>query len=448
MLDYNILKDFIVDGDCVLVGVSGGADSMCLLNLLNDYKKVFNFDFYAAHINHGIRNDEALRDENFVKDFCEAKKIKFLSAKIDTLMHAKLFSKSIEQSARDLRYDMLYKLMKEIGANKLFVAHHKDDQAETVLMHIFRGCSLNGAKGMQKQNGVIYRPLLTVQRAEIEKYNKHNSVKCVEDSSNSDVKYVRNYIRNKIIPELKEIYPNIVNAVNEFAELSRIDDEFIDSTIDKNLVCCENDGVSIEAEYLKNNHYSVASRLIKIAFEKLNVFSDIEKKHFVEIINLVNKENGKKICLPHGVIAHKSYEKILLIKNNRPPEEQEFDFKVGETRINSSCCVVVEKVERDNLLNIKKPVLYADLDKIPKSAIWRHRKNGDVFKKFSSGEKLLSDFLTDKKVPKYIRDSLFVLATGREVLAVLGIEISEKIKITDKTKKCVKIFQTDECDSE
>lgn len=436
-LNLNVLNNFIQENDCIIVGVSGGADSMCLLDLINKYKCACKFKIYAVHINHGIRGDEALRDQNFVSEFCEKRNINCIIKSVDAIKFAKENSKTLEQAARILRYDVFENLIKELNANKLFVAHHKDDQAETILMHILRGSGLKGAKGMLSNSNKIYRPLLNISRKEIEEYNRNNGIEFLTDSTNFDNKHVRNYIRNKIIPELCEIYPNVVNALCGFAENCEKDDEFINLNVDFNKIKRINDEIYLNIN--ETMHYSIISRMIRFACEELGVYADIEQKHIKDVVSLIDKQNGKSINLPHNLVAIKDYDNIIISLKKEEMLLVEQDFKLGVIEFGEFGNIIVEKVEAK--VNYKKAekCLYVDLDKIPSNAIIRFRKDGDKFKKFGGGEKNLSDYFIDKKVSKRKRDYIPVVASGNKVLVVLGVEISDAVKVTQETKNVARI---------
>ena len=173
-ISTKLLSQYILPGDNIIVGVSGGADSMVLLDLINKFNKKVEFDFYAVHINHSIRDKEATRDQLFVENYCKKNNIKFICKSVDAPLYCKQSGKTLEQGARELRYKEFNNILLEKNANKIFVAHHANDQAETVLMHIARGSSLSGAKGMSFISNNIYRPLLNITRKQIDQYLKEN----------------------------------------------------------------------------------------------------------------------------------------------------------------------------------------------------------------------------------------------------------------------------------
>ena len=204
------LDNLINEGDRIAVGVSGGADSMFLLHLLLKKRKDVDFYMEAIHINHHLRNEESERDCDFVKEFCTKNNIDLKVFDIDVKKLKVEQNKSIEETARIARYDLMYGEMKKNKLARLFLAHHANDQAETILMHIFRGSGLNGAVGIRSNVNKIVRPLLNITKDEIIEFCKNNNIDYVNDSSNSENEYTRNYIRNVVIPNIEVKYPDVV----------------------------------------------------------------------------------------------------------------------------------------------------------------------------------------------------------------------------------------------
>jgi len=437
-LSYEVLKDIIKENDSVLIGVSGGADSMCLLDIVDKYSKCCNFNFMAIHINHNLREDEALRDENFVKNFCEKRNIQYSQASINTLEYANEKNKTIEQAARELRYNVFDEVMQNLKLNKLLVAHHMDDQAETVLMHIARGSSIKGASGMSVASNKIFRPLLSFSRKEILDYNKKHQIPYITDSSNLDVKYARNFIRHKIIKEMNQIYPNFVKNVCLFAQRCAIDEEFIESFLPMDLLIVEKDLCFISTK-INNLNYAISSRLVKKAIEQIGIFADIEEKHIKKIVELASSQNGKKINLTNKLIAYKEYENIVIQKNNEQKKQESYPFVIGCVTFENYGEINVELIKNDGKFKMEKGCHYLDFDKLPSDSCWRVKKDGDVFKKFGSGSKKLSDYMSDNKIPIRLRKNIPVLAKDNIIFFVAGFEISDLVKISNNTKNIIKI---------
>lgn len=438
-LDYNALNPYVFKGDKVIVACSGGADSMCLLSLLMQKQKETDFELVVLHVNHNIRDKEADRDEQFVREFCEKNNLKFTCTAVKALEYAKKYAKSVEQSARELRYEEFRKTLEKEKANKIAVAHHKDDQAETILMHIFRGSSIKGASGMASVSGNIIRPLLDFSRKDIEEYNKQNKVPSVEDSTNSDVNYRRNFLRHQVLPEVEKIYPGAVNALCEFAKRCKIDDDFIESQVPVALLKAGKTEVKIMQE-ADEKPVAVKIRLIKKAFEKIGVFADIEQKHLRAVLELFKMKSGASVSLPCSLYGVKVYDGVVISKKKIKEKQTEKPFVLGEVDFKG-----FGQIYAINITDKQDPEFgdgnhYLDLAKIPFSAVWRTRKDGDLFTKFGSGTKKLNDYFTDKKVERALRDQIPVLAVGNKILAVAGMDISENVKITSKTEQIIKII--------
>lgn len=438
-LSVDALNNYILNKDKVIATVSGGADSMCLLSLLCEKQKYVDFDLICLHVNHNIRDEEAKRDEAFVRDFCEKNNIDFVCENVKALEYAKKTGKTVEQAGRELRYEAFEKVLKEKGANKIAVAHHKDDQAETILMHIFRGSSLKGARGMSNVSGVIIRPLLDFSRQEIEEYVKNNNVPFIQDSTNNDINYRRNYIRKEVLPAIEKVYPNIINSLCDFAKRCRIDDDYIESQIPSNLLVEKEAEVKILTAVAKMP-LAISLRVIKKAFEKINVFADIEEKHLRQILELFILKSGTVISLPNGLYAIKEYDGVLISKKKTHEKLEETPFTLGETTFKGFGKIYALDITDKQSPEFGDGNHYMDFAKIPFSAVWRTRKDGDLFTKFGTGTKKLSDYFTDKKVPLRERDIIPVLAVGNKILAVSGMDISENVKITSSTEQIVKII--------
>ena len=217
MLEYLIEDKFVNSSDNIAIGVSGGVDSMVLLWALLDKQKQVGFNLHVINVNHHLRGEEGDNDTKFVEDFCIKKNIPHTIVHVDVKLLKKENKLTIEESARIARYDAFSKIMKKEKLNKLFLAHHKNDQVETILMHIFRGAGLAGACGI-RDNEKIIRPLLSYSKDELLKIATEHGVKFVVDSTNEDNKYARNYVRNVVLKMIEQVYPNALNSIFDFGE--------------------------------------------------------------------------------------------------------------------------------------------------------------------------------------------------------------------------------------
>ena len=427
ILDFIKEHKLVKRGDVVGVGVSGGVDSMCLLHYLNSVKEQLDIEVVGIHINHGIR-EESFDEAKFVLEKCKEMGVRVYKFTIDSNKIAKEKKLSLETAAREGRYGVFDALVKKDIVDKIALAHHMSDQAETILMHLFRGAGVKGAKGMEPiRDGIYIRPMLNVSKKEILEYASMNNIEYVEDNSNNDNTYNRNYMRNVVMKDILKRWPNAIEAINSFSRTVCEDDDYIDSNLDLNSLIVDNKVVQLPCSVFKL-HSAIYSRLVFKAFSLINVKKDIERKHIEMIRDLaLNLENGKKIKLPLDVTVRKEYgfltfENVYVEKPTLKKPNKCFSFDVENFGT-----VTIKRVKTDNLTD----GLYFDYRKVPKDAYWRFREDGDVFEKFGGGTKKLKSIFIDKKIPVRKRDYIPVLASGNEVYVIAGVAISDKVKVED-----------------
>lgn len=418
----------IKPGDVIGVGVSGGSDSMALLNYLAENQNKFDIEVVAIHVDHGIRENSYM-DADLVRAKARELGVRFYKFRIDAPKLAKEKGVSLETAARDGRYGVFSALLKKGLIDKIALAHHMQDQAETILMHIFRGSGVAGAKGMEPIRDNIYiRPMLTTSKEEILEYLSINRIDYNDDYTNDDNSYNRNFVRNVLMKEVTKRWPKAVESINNFAQAIKEDDEYINAHSFADAVIIEDKTARIPTSYFLYPN-PVVVRIIFKTFKRIGITCDIERKHIMAIKDLaINGANGKRIYLPFEAYAVKEYDYLTIA--NRHEEEVTLDqpFKCGEFEVEGFGKVIVRRVKdftpRDN-------VLLLDYRKVPKDAKWRFREDGDMFEKFGGGRKKLKSFLIDKKIPQRKRAYLPVLADGNEIYAIAGVEISDKVKVED-----------------
>lgn len=423
-------NNLIKEGDVIGVGVSGGKDSMALLHYLNNLSHQMDFEVVAITIDHGIR-ENGLHDAKFVMDFCRQKRIRAYRFRINSPQIAKDENCSIETAARDGRYNIFKSLIEKNIVDKIALAHHLSDQAETVLLHLFRGSGITGLKGMQLVRDEIFiRPMLETSQKSIMQYILDNDIEIVEDETNKESEYARNYIRNEIMPLILKKWPNAINAIDNFAHLASEDDEYISNVAPTDAFIVSEKEVKIPLTYFVYPN-PIVSRMVYKALHIIGIHKDIESKH-IEIIRdfVKNSENGKKIDLPLKVSVHKEYDYITLTNKNKDELPMLCEkHKIGSFEVKSFGKIQIRKVDKIS----QDGQLFYDSKKLPKNAEWRFRQNGDIFEKFGGGTKKLKSYLIDQKYPKRLRDRLPVLAVGNEVYIIAGVEISNKIRVSDET---------------
>lgn len=318
----NIIKKYnlIENGDKIVLGVSGGPDSICMLNILNDIrndKKLhMEFDIIVAHVNHLIR-EEAKDDEKFVKQFCEKINVQFYSKSIDVQKIANNNKIGTEEAGRNVRYEFFDEVLEKTGSNKIAIAHNKNDKVETMIMNILRGSGIAGLKGIEPiKNNKYIRPLIECERFEIEEYCKQNNIEAKIDKTNLENIYTRNKIRNVVIPYIKEEFnPNIVQTMDRLADLIREENDYLDKIVLEKyneLIIVEDDkqfimdlkGFNIQEKVIK-------SRILLYTISRLlGSTKGIEKIHIEDVIKLCSNNIGNKFLTPNKNIK-------ILIKNHK-----------------------------------------------------------------------------------------------------------------------------------
>lgn len=312
--------NLIEDGDKIVLGVSGGPDSICMLNILNELrndKKInIQFDIIVAHVNHLIR-EEAKLDEEYVKNFCEKIGVAFYSKSIDVKKLANNNKIGTEEAGRNARYAFFDKVMKDTNSNKIAIAHNLNDKIETIIMNVFRGSGISGLKGIEpiKDNKYI-RPLIECERFEIEKYCEDNKIEPRIDRTNFENIYTRNKIRNVIIPYIKqEFNPNIIKTMDRLSELIKQEDEYLDKETEKvykYIVEEENDKqIIVNLKKFNNQEKAIKSRLLLYIISKIfGTTKGIEKIHIDDIVKLCENNIGNKFLTPNKNIK-------VLVKNHK-----------------------------------------------------------------------------------------------------------------------------------
>ncbi len=426
-------KQFFTPGCVVGVACSGGADSMALLHFLNVNREKLDIDVMAVHVDHGTRDND-VRDAIFVQDYCKENRIRFYKFKVEAGLKSKTKGKGLEQVCREARYKVFENLREKGMVDKIVLAHHQNDQAETVLLHILRGSGLNGASGMEYvRDDFFVRPFLDVSKEEILSYVYQNQIPFVEDETNTDTTISRNFLRHKILPELEKVWPNAVENICNFAKICEEDDETLRSFMRFDAILQEKNVLKIPRSYF-NYRVSFVKRMVLDCFEKLGLGQSVEKKHIDIVVDFAkNGQNGSKINLPENVVVYKEYEYITMaLKKVKRETQTEWPFKKGLTHVDDYGSIKVKKTEA------REPVvgaLLVDADKIPEDAKWRFFQEGDFIEKFGgAGVVKVKKYLSDKKIPLRLRKVLPLLCFGNEVLVIANIDISESLRVDENTK--------------
>lgn len=441
----------ILDSDNIIVGVSGGPDSMALLSVLYELKDNLNFNLYVAHINHGTREGESDIDEEYVRDYCNKLNIKFYSKNVNLKKYSKENKLSEEEAGRVIRYEFFRSIIKKLGKGKIAVAHNKNDQAETFILRLLRGSGIDGLKGMTYLNNDIIRPLLDITRDEIEKYLSENDIEFRIDKTNLLPIYTRNKVRLELIPYLiKNFNKNIIDTLSRTSKLMKIDSDYLNLEASKYfediLISYKGDKIALCSSKFNSLHLSMKTRILRLGFEKLNgSVKNLEEKHIRSIIKLVSDgKTGKSINITNNIRVYNEYDKfIFMINNNKKQEEFSYILNIDDTTNIKELNILVKTRIIDSsskILQNKPFIKYFDYDKIIGGIYLRNKRNGDKFvPKGMKGSKKLKDFFIDEKVPREQRDKIPIIHDDKNIIWIVGYRISELYKIDVNTKKVIEI---------
>ena len=440
--------------DRILVALSGGPDSVCLLNILYNLKEELDIEIGAAHLNHMLRDEDAFQDEEYVKNLCESFDIPCFVKRVDINKYSKENKMSSEMAGRDARYNFFDEVIREHGYNKIATAHNANDQAETILFRLMRGTGIEGLCGIKVCRDKIIRPILCLSRKEVEEYIEVNNLKPRIDKTNFEKIYNRNKIRLDILPYIKENFnEDIIQTLNRMSVLLQKDNEFIEKSARSfyEKYCVEQQDYFIIKKKMFDNHEAVVTRVIRYALTNFSkTHYDFEMKHIYDICNLAKNNSGKVIDLPNKIYAENIYGDIYIkerIINNNIHVKQE--IKINKDDIDGkkiafqNNIIEFSLVNNDSSLNLKQNILIRnfDFDKINNFISLRNRKNGDKISPLGmSGSKKLKDIFIDMKIPKEERDSVPLLCFDENISWIVGLRVSEEYKITNKTKNILKVI--------
>lgn len=433
----------VTPGDGVLVGLSGGADSVCLLHLLWCLKDELSITLRALHVHHGLRGAEADRDAEFSRRFCESLQIPFAAVRIDAAAEAVAGGISVEEAGRQARYRILTKEAERWESEcscpvKIAVAHHGDDNVETILYHLFRGSGLRGLSGIPPVRGRIIRPLLYSSRIRILAYLEEEGLSWTEDSTNGENDYTRNRIRNQLIPWITEeinaqAAANILRAGERIGQADRHFEALADAWLDLHGERQEPAEYRLSAAALAAEEEIVQGYILRQTFCRLSCpLKDISSVHLKEILALTGKETGKQVMLPHGIRAEREYESIR-IRRTEPIWENMYQNGEEMLHMRVFPCKNWEEFPRNQYTK------WFDYDKINGALAVRTRQPGDYFILPGGGRKTVKSYLIDKKIPREERERLLLLADGAHILWIVGRRISEYYKVTEHTKMVLEV---------
>ena len=433
---YNMLNR----GDGVVLGLSGGPDSVCLFFVLLALKSEYDLTIEAVHINHMIRGTDADEDEEYVRGLCQEFDVPLKALRIDIPSLASASGRSIEEEARIARYEAFEdaaNMLRDKGFNtKIAVAHNADDNAETVLFHMARGTGLDGMCGIAPVRDGIIRPLLAVPKKDILEFLESNEIAYCIDATNNQVDYDRNRIRHNIMPELNLINDKALEHIFDMTErLSQVA-EYISFEAKGLLQMAKQEDGSLRKRAISTAPRVIASQAIK---EYLSSFmpyqKDVSAVHIDSILDLLNEDGERQVQLPYKKTLIISYEKLYVIDKEESEEKKvnpRFEYR---------------EFAYEKAMNYPKETYtkWFDCDRIMANVVIRTRAEGDYLVIDSEGNrKSIQDYFVDEKIPRHMRDTVPLVCDGNHVMWVVGHRVSEYYKISTNTTRVLEISYTEE----
>ena len=440
----------ITEGDHIVAGVSGGADSVALLLVLLEIQKKKKISIEAVHLEHGIRGEESRSDQKFVERLCERLRVPCYSVSYDIEKIAAEEKLTVEEAGRKMRYQVFHdRLGKRRG--KIAVAHHRNDQAETILFHLARGTGMKGIGGMAPVQGEVIRPLLCVSRREIEVFLTQNRQEYRIDQTNYDRNYARNRIRHEVVPQLEEVNRQAVAHLCQAAEYVREAEQYLEEQTRKIKENCINEQ-ELDIKQIRGLPKLMQKRvLFSWVADQVGSRRNLTAEHIASVGSLVEKQVGRKISLPGGYMVYREYETLRIQKETRKRVEDQAELPICTTELkipgevlspeqHARIVCTLRKVEKNNQIPKNRYTKWFDYDKINGSVQVRTRQLVDFMTiDEQGGRQSLKKYMINEKIPAKERDSILLVADDDQILWVIGYRISEAYKVTAQTTHILEI---------
>ncbi len=442
----------------MLVAVSGGPDSVCLLHILVKLQKELGAGLHIAHLNHQLRGAESEADAQYVANLAHHLHIPATIEQRDVKSYQAQKRISLEEAAREVRYTFLSQTANSIGVDRVAAGHTADDHIETILMHLIRGTGTKGLRGLQPislwqspdNNLTIVRPLLAVSREETAGYCRHHQLMPRMDSSNLSLSPLRNRIRQQLLPLLQSYNPRVAEALLRTAHIAGDDLDFLDKESSRlwgEIAQQQESTIILDKEKFLESPPALQRQMLRMSIEKLlGNLMDIEARHIEEIMAALTKPAGKRLSLPAGLIFSIDYSKYLL--GTDPAALSPFPMLRGETQLKLrgetllpgwriEAAIIAREAMKNDAADFKA---YLDLDKTGDKLVVRSRQPGDRFQPLGMSQpKKLNEFMIDAKISSAWRQRIPIVCSPEHIVWVVGWRIDDRVKVTDSTKKVLRL---------
>ena len=449
----------ISEDDVVITGVSGGADSVCLLFVLCNLQQRMGFRVKVCHVNHGLRGEDADADEQYVRELCRRMDVDFRVFHEDVELIARNRKQSQEEAGRAVRRAAFEKMCQEDGGTKIATAHHRDDNVETVLMNISRGTGIQGLCGIWPVRGKWIRPLLYLDRRRIETFLTEQGLTWRTDLTNKEDAYTRNRIRHNILPAMTDqINSGTVKHIDELSAQARELWEYLNQETSRAMQRCtaglEGGGLAVDGEILERESGAVKKQVIKRCLASVRgEEKDIGATHILEVLELLSRQPGRTVHLPGNVTAERVYSGIE-IRHRQETAEKGTEIRLnipGETQIPDKAtkisCRLITDFDRKDAEEIpqKSYTKWIDYDIIKCSLSVRTRQSGDYLTVDESGNRQkLKSYFINEKIPRRERERMILIADGNEIVWIPGHRMSKRYQVGDNTERVLEIKITED----
>ena len=469
VLNFIRQYNLIPPGETIVVGVSGGADSVSLLHILAFQREQLGVRLHAAHLNHQLRGAESEADAEYVSKLAESLSIPITIERQNTLAYKAERNCSLEEAARELRYAFFSRVAREVGASRIAIGHTRDDQVETILMHLLRGTGMAGLRGLlphspmpyfergvEPKNLFIVRPLLNTTRKETLGYCQKHQLNPRIDSSNLSLSFFRNRLRLHLLPLLREYNPKVDEALLRLADIAREDNAFIEQRaleLWDEVIKVKDGALCLDKEHMIRLPVALQRQMLRLAIASMaRDPRDIEAEHIEAMRTLLSKPAGKRVCLPHDLICYGGYEELIIAPGTIdrpsflasecpfPALTGEFPLTIPGETLASGWKVIAEvkpaSAKPTSAQEQSKFLANLDFHKTGTKLFVRPRQRGDRFQPLGMNAlKNLSEFMVDAKIPYTWRDRIPLVCSPQQIVWVVGWRIDDRVKITPTTKE-------------